>query len=227
MSWFFWLDILWHAGSLVSQDKVLTSNPLLQLFKEDPDTGLTHVALSSDSTCTNHLYSSQDGYETLHLEKLEPPPPPTTTTTIEAPSEPTCYFPEWMQGKWENLQISGGELTYRDETNFVTYRGKCLESIDDSDAGSNGLRYLLHLTTDCGAPSLNCALFHRRDSNVMEFQLGKDHHLSFFICHLESWMQNLFSGKRRLQPFFTKDDKVLFSALNLHSVSHGVIGNDT
>ena len=181
MSWFFRLDILWHAGSLiVSQDKVLTSNPLLQLFKEDPDTGLTHVALSSDSTCTNHLYSSQDGYETLHLEKLEPPPPPTTTTTIEAPSEPTCYFPEWMQGKWENLQISGGELTYRDETNFVTYRGKCLESIDDSDAGSNGLRYLLHLTTDCGAPSLNCALFHRRDSNVMEFQLGKDHHLTFF-----------------------------------------------
>jgi hypothetical protein len=144
----------------------------LQLFKEDSDTGLTHVALSSDSTCTNHLYSSQDGYETLHLEKLEPTPP--ATSAIETPSEPTCSFPDWMQGKWENLQISGGELTYRDENNFVTYRGKCLESIDRDETGSSGLRYLLHLTTDCGAPSLNCALFHRRDSNVMEFQLGKD-----------------------------------------------------
>ena len=52
-------------------------NPLLgfflQLFKEDPETGLTHVALSSDSTCVNNLYSSQDGYETLHMAKEEQP----------------------------------------------------------------------------------------------------------------------------------------------------------
>ena len=45
----------------------------LQLFKEDPETGLTHVALSSDSTCVNNLYSSQDGYETLHMAKEEQP----------------------------------------------------------------------------------------------------------------------------------------------------------
>ena len=44
---------------------------ILQLFKEDPETGLTHMALSSDSTCVNHLYSAQDGYETLHMEKIE------------------------------------------------------------------------------------------------------------------------------------------------------------
>ena len=73
----------------------------LQLFKEDPDTGLTHVALSSDSTCINHLYSSQDGYETLHLEKLEPTPPTTPTTSAEivpeVPAEATCSFPEfWL-----------------------------------------------------------------------------------------------------------------------------------
>lgn len=161
---------------------------LFQLFKEDPDTGLTHVALSSDSTCINHLYSSQDGYETLHLEKLEAAPSTTTTalSTPEVPAEPTCSFPEWMQGKWEDLTINGGELTYRDESNFVTYRGKCLEAIDSNneESGSNdGLRYLLHLTTDCGSPSFNCALFHRRDSNVMEFQLGKDHHFLFAISN--------------------------------------------
>jgi hypothetical protein len=158
-----------------------------QLFKEDPDTGLTHVALSSDSTCTNHLYSSQDGYETLHLEKLEPATTKTTTSTTEpeVPSEPTCLFPEWMQGKWEDLTINGGEVTYRDESNFVTYRGKCLESIDDRDeTGSTGSRYLLHLQTDCGSPSYNCALFHRRDSNVMEFQLGTDHTFLFAISNL-------------------------------------------
>ena len=161
----------------------------MQLFKEDPDTGLTHVALSSDSTCINHLYSSQDGYETLHLEKLEPTPPTTPTTSAEivpeVPAEATCSFPEWMQGKWEDLTITGGDLIYRDESNFVTYRGKCLEAIDQDESGSDGLRYLLHLQTDCGAPSFNCALFHRRDSNVMEFQLGKDHSY-LFICHFKS-----------------------------------------
>jgi len=146
------------------------------------------VALSSDSTCINHLYSSQDGYETLHLEKLEAAPPTTTTalSTPEVPAEPTCSFPEWMQGKWEDLTINGGELTYRDESNFVTYRGKCLEAIDSNNEDTNnadGLRYLLHLTTDCGSPSFNCALFHRRDSNVMEFQLGKDHHFLFAISN--------------------------------------------
>ena len=29
------------------------------------------MAFSSDSTCVNHLYTSQDGYETLHLEEEE------------------------------------------------------------------------------------------------------------------------------------------------------------
>ena len=174
-------DTKWKLHFDVTAKKFNFLFVLLQLFKEDPDTGLTHVALSSDSTCTNHLYSSQDGYETLHLEKLEPPAP--ASTTVEAPAEPTCSFPEWMQGKWENLHINGGELTYRDENNFVTYRGKCLESVDRDESGSTGLRYLLHLTTDCGAPSLNCALFHRRDSNVMEFQLGKDRFL-FSVANL-------------------------------------------
>jgi hypothetical protein len=164
-----------------NEKKLFIANIFLQLFKEDPDTGLTHVALSSDSTCINHLYSSQDGYETLHLEKLEPPP--AAPSAPEAPAEPACVFPDWMQGKWEDLTISGGEVTYRDETNFVTYRGKCLESLDRDQTGTSGLRYLLHLQTDCGAPSLNCALFHRRDANVMEFQLGKDHIFLFAISN--------------------------------------------
>ena len=155
----------------------------MQLFKEDPDTGLTHMAFSSDSTCVNHLYTSQDGYETLHLEKEEDINE--TSISIDGISplaeETSCTFPDWMDGQWEGLSIEGSDFVYRDEHNFVTYKGKCIESYDQSEAnnakdaelGKVGLKYLLKLKTECGEVSYNCALFQRRDSNVMEFQLGK------------------------------------------------------
>ena len=122
-----------------------------------------HTALSSDSTCVNHLYSAQDGYETLHLQKMLPPPDPAKPPV---PEHPKCVFPDWMQGEWEGLEIDGGEMSYRDNTNFVTYRGKCLQAPEPD-------RFVVHLETDCGESAHYCALFQQRDANVMEFQLGK------------------------------------------------------
>ena len=148
-----------------------------QLFKEDPDTGLTHMAFSSDSTCTHHLYSAQDGFETLHLEKLQALEPERSL------DEPTCTFPDWLQGEWEGLSIQGSKFSYRDEHNFVTYSGSCMDFANDQEfrdlsrAGADGnseLKFLLKLRTECGAETFNCIQFQRRDSNVMEFQLGKN-----------------------------------------------------
>lgn len=136
---------------------------LLQIYKEDPETGLIHVALSSDSTCTNHLFSAQDGYETLHLEKEE-----VTPAEDEAHhAHPQCVFPDWMQGAWEGVTIEGGEMVYRDETGFATYRGRCVTTADHVD------RFVVSLKSDCGEPAHYCALFQQRDVNVMEFQLGE------------------------------------------------------
>ena len=157
---------------------------LLQLFKEDPDTGLTHMAFSSDSTCVNHLYTSQDGYETLHLENEDDVSETAMSIDGVQPleeEETSCTFPDWMDGQWEGLSIEGNNFVYRDEHNFVTYKGKCLEAYDqldsnnakDAELGKVGLKYLLKLKTECGEVSYNCALFQRRDSNVIEFQLGK------------------------------------------------------
>jgi hypothetical protein len=146
---------------------------LLQLFKEDPETGLTHMALSSDSTCVNHLYSSQDGYETLHLEKIEQPQEPQQDIMV---SSARCEFPAWMKGDWEGLSIGdNGAFTYRDEDNFVTYKGHCVTEMPPAEENLDGLegqRYLLFLQTECGTTTYSCALFQRRDSNVLEFQLG-------------------------------------------------------
>lgn len=127
------------------------------------------MALSSDSTCINHLYSSEDGYETLSLKRVEPPPPPQNVAEIIDGN--SCVFPQWMQGEWEGLTLKGEEFTYRDETNFVTYKGKCLESFDESNL--TGIKFLLYLQTDCGSPIFNCVLLQRRDTNILEFQLGE------------------------------------------------------
>ena len=140
------------------------------------------MAFSSDSTCVNHLYTSQDGYETLHLENEDDITK--TELSIDGLSsveeETSCTFPDWMNGKWEGLSLEGNNFVYRDEHNFVTYKGQCLEWFDhsesdakDAELGKVGVKYLLKLKTDCGEVSYNCALFQRRDSNVMEFQLGK------------------------------------------------------
>ena len=153
-----------------------------QLFKEDPDTGLTHMAFSSDSTCTRHLYSAQDGFETMHLEKLLAPAEP------EDPAL-TCRFPDWLQGTWEGLTVDGARFSYRDENNFVTYSGTCMDAAgqdlvkDLSKAGADGktdVKFLLKLRTECGVETFNCIQFQRRDSNVMEFQLGKN---TFLFSH--------------------------------------------
>lgn len=139
------------------------------------------MAFSSDSTCVNHLYTSQDGYETLHLEKEEGEDADETSAADTEADENTCTFPKWMEGQWEGLHIEGSNFVYRDEKNFVTYKGTCMEAVDQEDAqveengerGKIGLKYLLRLKTECGDVSYHCALFQRRDINVMEFQLGK------------------------------------------------------
>ena len=130
------------------------------------------MALSSDSTCVNHLYSAQDGYETLHMAKEK-----SDSNLASAPAS-ECVFPEWMQGKWEGLMVDGGRMSYRDERNFVTHSGRCIRQ--SSDPG----RYVVHLETDCGAPSNYCALFKQRDANVMEFQLGKEGGMNMIMTFL-------------------------------------------
>ena len=144
------------------------------------------MALSSDSTCTNHLFSAQDGYETLHLEKEE-----AVAAEDEASAHPQCVFPDWMQGAWEGVTIEGGEMVYRDEVGFATYRGRCVTTADHVD------RFVVNLKSDCGEPAHYCALFQQRDVNVMEFQLGKSlkHVLNLPAYGFPVWRYAEFSKK--------------------------------
>jgi len=122
---------------------------------------VTDVALSSDSTCVNQLRSANDGYETLRLRRVD--------RERQDARHPQCLFPDWMQGKWESLEVDGGVMTWRDSVNFKTYRGLCQRS-----GAAHPDRFVLSLDTGCGRPEeARCALFQQRDRNVMEFQLGE------------------------------------------------------
>ncbi|CAB4059773.1 unnamed protein product [Lepeophtheirus salmonis] len=112
---------------------------------------------------SSSLLSSQDGYETLHLSRIMDND--ADTTGVLLPSSPECTFPSWIQGKWNGIEVKGGRFTYRDEENFVTYRGTCLSYSEH--------QFSVALETDCGQTFYACVDFAQRDTNVMEFRLGK------------------------------------------------------
>ena len=101
-----------------------------------------------------------------------------------------------MKGTWEGLTIgNNGEFSFRDEDNFVTYRGHCVTEMPPAEENLDGLegqRYLLFLSTDCGTTSYSCALFQRRDVNVLEFQLGKSTSFSTQPNHFSSFQKLSF-----------------------------------
>ena len=137
----------------------------LQLYEENDSTGEIKMALSSDSTCTNHLRSSTKGYETLTLKPRPQKPWPESVQS----NDDTCSLPEWAQGKWEHLHIQGGTLLLKDHRNFKTYTAKCVnqaENLDDE-------RFLLYARTHCGDEHYRCVWIKNRGDNALEFQIGE------------------------------------------------------
>ena len=55
----------------------------MQLYREETGTGLIHLAMSKDSTCTTQLYTAGQGFETYKLS-LQPtlPWPQIVTKTV-------------------------------------------------------------------------------------------------------------------------------------------------
>ncbi len=133
---------------------------LEQLYREDESTGEISLALSSDSSCTNHLRTSADGYETLTLRPRARP--------TEWPGE-RCRLPDWAQGKWEHLHVDGDTIVLKDQRNFKTYEARCVSAARQDDEE----RFLLYARTQCGDEHYKCVWVKNRGSNAMEFQIGK------------------------------------------------------
>ena len=150
------------------------------LYEENEMTGEIKFALSSDSTCTNHLRSPVEGYETLTLRPKLQKAWPSRFLGAE-----NCDLPDWAQGKWEHLHVQGGTLLLKDHRNFKTYTGKC---VPQTGSSVHPERFLLYTRTQCGDEHYKCVWLKNRGENALEFQIGKD---AFFIQHCEQVVNDL------------------------------------
>ncbi|CAG0899163.1 unnamed protein product, partial [Cyprideis torosa] len=144
------------------------------LYREDLDTGEISLSFSSDSTCSNDLFTASEGYETLALFPVEEPPLP------RALGRSSCDFPAWMQGFWEDVYVNNEKLVYRDGTTFHTYNTRCVASLSDTD----GDKHLIFARSQCGDQFYSCIWSKKRGMNVMEFQLSVAHsdHFNASLC---------------------------------------------
>ena len=128
------------------------------IYRTDSITGVTHLSLSSDSTCVNQLDSAHSGFESLQLQTI------TEGETLDREEMP---LPSWSQGHWDSVTVSGSEITYRDEVEMTTYNLQSLSSPRDG-------HYLIRQKSSCGNSSYSCLHIERRTDNIMELRLSRD-----------------------------------------------------
>ena len=142
------------------------------VYETDVHTGVTHLALSNDSTCVNQLESHLSGYETLRLERIN---------EHSAPEPVGAHrFPAWAQGDWDRVHVRGSELVYRSAEELTTYRAQALL------APSAG-RVLARVSTACGQLGYACLALEQRTENILELKIGRiDSRLDGSLCAPES-----------------------------------------
>ncbi|ROT66766.1 hypothetical protein C7M84_015192 [Penaeus vannamei] len=131
------------------------------MYSVEETTGRVFLSFSIDATCTNHLHSPWDGYESMVLTPVTPPTPPAVVQTT------ACAFPEWAHGSWQHLQIDSNELWLQDAGTDKKYRTLCL-----SQHAPHGERYALYSQTQCGEEEFTCIWIKKRAVNVIEYQMA-------------------------------------------------------
>ena len=122
----------------------------------------------------------------LHPQ-AQPAWPPHITTS--------CIFPDWLQGKWENIDIDGDTVIYKDHRTFKTYTDKCVPHRSGSPDG-----FLLYTRTQCGDEEYKCMWAKERGVNTMEVQVSlytsETHNDS--LCGHENFQERTWTTQGRV-----------------------------
>lgn len=168
------------------------------VYQTDLHSGVTHLALSNDSTCVHQLESHVSGYETLRLERIELSPKP----------EMGHKFPAWAQGDWDKVHVKGSELIYRSKEELTTYH------VDGLMSPSQG-RIVSRISTACGELGYACLALEQRTENILELRIGKiDSKLDAALCSDEYLEQ---------YPWITVGKEVVRTPCPLSGTFHGLI----
>ena len=92
-------------------------------MSKDESGSAISISLSRDSTCRHGLHSSKKGYETFVLSPKIGKPWPSVVR------KSTCMFPAWIEGKWNDVNVEGNRMTYKDrrKQHFKTYTSLCVQ----------------------------------------------------------------------------------------------------
>lgn len=142
------------------------------MYEEDDETGEIRMALSSDSTCTNHLRNADEGYETFALKPRAQAawPAHLRHAAVAGSAGGACVLPEWSQGKWEHVHVQDGTVILKDHRNFKTYTARCV----GQRSPAHEERFLVYARTQCGDEHYKCVWMKNRGNNAMEFQIGEN-----------------------------------------------------
>ncbi|XP_045482394.1 uncharacterized protein LOC123686367 [Harmonia axyridis] len=164
------------------------------VYEREQRTGRIYMALSNDSTCNTDLHNATSGFETFLLQ-----PKPATPWPVDIRSS-TCNFPDWMQGKWEQIRVNKDTLVYQDHSSFKTYTIKCAASHQSEN------KYLVFSRSQCNEEHYSCLWVHKRSSNILEFQIStKSSHLNHNLCHESYFLDDAWITQGRTVPITTGD----------------------
>ncbi|KAG7206422.1 hypothetical protein KM043_003778 [Ampulex compressa] len=132
------------------------------LYHVDNKKGKTYMSFSSDSSCTQSLDNSTNGYETLILSKI-----PSQKKMPNYVKAHVATFPKWAQGLWEQSLIVNGTMTFTDLNGYNSYTFITVESNEETG------RYIVYSRDQCEQAAYVCLMMRQRSENVLEFTIGR------------------------------------------------------
>ncbi|ODM93446.1 hypothetical protein Ocin01_13236, partial [Orchesella cincta] len=179
----------------------LVGLPAASSLMMDPNV-MFRVSQSGDATCNG--LSILEGSRTMTFRRVQAPKP--------------CHFPSWLQihPQWHTLDLrstfsfdssnlkvtnssspspsfgdffgSVGSEPVSPSSNILTMTASCSQILESS--ASDRVRLILHTTSGCHSGYM-CTEIIRRDSHIIEIQMGSRTRRAEDACHLSSFNQSL------------------------------------
>lgn len=88
-------------------------------------------------------------------------------------------FPPWLQGQWQFIDVEKGQLVYRDQNSFKSYRMNLVNQLNED-------KFIVLSRSQCGEESFKCLWVRKLDANLLEFQMSSESTeklTSFVFCN--------------------------------------------
>lgn len=102
------------------------------------------------STLTNGFSSINKNQQIFKIQK---------TVTLENTEK---NFPNWLQGRWQFLDVNMNHLIFRDTSSFKSYRMFLVNQLTEN-------KFIVLSRSLCGEISYKCLWIRKLDENILEF----------------------------------------------------------